>query len=427
MQYFQVQGSTKLKGTFYPKGNKNAALPIIAATLLSSEPVILKNLPEIEDVKIMLQIIEKLGAEVTRLQKNEYKIHVKSILTTEIDQELGRLVRTSILFAGPLLAKKKEAQLPRPGGDVIGKRRLDTHFDIFCRLGAEYSFGKQLNIKAEALKGCFIYLDEASVTATENGIMAAVCATGKTTIYNAACEPHVQDLCRFLNCLGAKISGIGTNRLEIEGVCELSGGTWEVISDHIEVGSIIALAAMTRSELTIENIHPEDYYIVQKNFMKLGVRFDILEHSIFIPSEQELKVGHDLDGSIASIADGIWPGFPSDLTSIAVVLATQVEGTILLFEKLFESRMFFTDKLVGMGAKIILCDPHRVVVSGPSKLYSGSISSPDIRAGMAMLIAALVANGESKIHNIRQIDRGYEAIDERLNALGANIVRVTEE
>ncbi len=426
MEYFRVTGPTTLKGTFSPRGNKNSALPILAAVLLTDQPVILRNLPEIEDVKVMMQIMEGLGVSVERLQANEYRFHAREITTGVIDPGLGAAVRASILFLGSMVARHGSVTLPRPGGDVIGKRRLDTHFTAVEQLGVSYSANDVFKAECKELKGGFVYLEEASVTATENVIMAAVLAKGQTTVYNAACEPHVQDLCQFLNQLGARITGAGTNRLCIEGVKSLKGGEWRIRPDHIEVGSIIGLAAISRSQVTIENVVPDDYYIIRKFFNKLGIAFDFKGNDIIVPADQELVVKPDMDGSIPTLSDGIWPQFPSDLLSILIVMATQAKGTVLIFEKLFESRMFFVDKLIGLGAKIILCDPHRVVVSGPSKLYPGKINSPDIRAGMAMLISALVTEGESVIHNIRQIDRGYERLDLRLNPMGASIERVKE-
>lgn len=426
MEYFIVEGPTRLKGEFYPKGNKNAALPIIAATLLSEDDIILNNVPEIEDVKIMLEILKTLGGEVERIKPNKYKINCSKVNNFIIDDQLGRKIRTSLLFAGPLLGKFGKAKFPRPGGDVIGKRRLDTHFLGFNALGAEFKINKHFELNAKKLKGTFIYLDEASVTGTENIIMAASMAEGVTTIYNAACEPHVQDLCNFINSIGGKISGIGTNKLTIVGVKSFKGGEWEIISDHIEVGSIIGLAAITHSNIKIKNIVPEHYNIIQNTYKKLGINFYFDGNDIIVPEDQKLVITGDIDNSIPVIYDSTWPGFPADLTSIAVAVATQAKGTIVIFEKLFESRLFFTDKLVSLGAKLVLCDPHRVVISGPNSLYGGEVTSPDIRAGMAMLIATLVAKGKSKIYNIVQIDRGYENIDKRLNALGANIKRIKE-
>lgn len=425
MDYFKVIGPTKLRGTFTPRGNKNAALPQIAACLLTAEPVLLKNLPEIEDVHIMLKIAADLGASVEHLGPNTWQITAKDLNKYVVDPTLAGLVRTSILFAGPLLARLGHIILPKPGGDLIGRRRLDTHFLVFNQLGAVCHPENLYDISTLRLRGTYIHLDEASVTATENAVMTAVLAKGKTTIYNAACEPHVQDLCRMLVAMGAKIKGIGTNLIDITGVSELHGTSWEVISDHIEVGSLIGLAAVTGSELRINNIVPRDYHNIKTYFAKMGVTFDLHTDHLIVPAGQKMCVCNELDGTVPTIADSIWPGFPSDLTSIAVIMATQVKGTILIHEKMFESRLYFTDRLASMGAQIILCDPHRCVVSGPTALNPGTIVSPDIRAGMAMLIAALIAQGESTIQNIRQIDRGYEAIDLRLKELGANIERIS--
>ena len=407
MDYFRVTGPTRLSGTFSPKGNKNAALPIIAATLLTDEPIVLHNVPEIQDVLSLMAILEQLGARVTRKAANVYEIHAAEIACEEVPEALGRQIRASILLLGPMLARLGRVVLPAPGGDVIGRRRLDDHFQSMEKLGAELHFGRRIKARADKMKGAYIHLEEASVSATENTIMACVLHDGTSTIYNAACEPHVQDLCNFLVALGARIDGIGTNRLIIEGVPRLSGGSWEIVSDHIEVGSIISLAAMTGSELTIDGVRGEDYHAIHTVYDKLGVRFEVAGDKIHVPADQELAVR-------------------SDLMSIAIVMATQVRGTVLFFEKLFESRMFFTDKLISMGAKIILCDPHRIVISGPARFYPGEVTSPDIRAGMAILLATLAAEGVSTIHNIRQIDRGYEAIDKRLAALGARIERLSE-
>jgi len=426
MEYFRVTGPTRLSGTFSPKGNKNAALPIIAATLLTDQPIVLRNVPEIQDVLALMQILEEIGVDVERLEQNVFRITASDIREEEIPGELGRQIRASILLLGPMLARLGRVILPAPGGDVIGRRRLDDHFHSMELLGAELTFGRRIKARAPEMKGCYIHLEEASVSATENAIMACVLIEGTTTIYNAACEPHVQDLCHFLEHLGAKISGIGTNRLIIEGVETLRGGEWAIVSDHIEVGSIISLAAMTGSELTIENVRAADYHAIQSVYRKLGVCFTLADGKAHVPADQALAVRADLGGAIPQIADGVWPQFPSDLMSIAIVMATQVTGTVLFFEKLFESRMFFTDKLISMGAKIILCDPHRIVISGPADFYPGKLTSPDIRAGMAILLATLAAKGVSTIHNVRQIDRGYEQIDTRLNDLGAQIERLSE-
>ena len=351
-------------------------------------------------------------------------MHAAEIATTELDEDLCREIRASILLAGPLLARCGRATVPPPGGDVIGRRRIDTHMHALEALGAEYTVGRRFELSAPALRGTSLFLDEASVTATENAIMAASLASGETLIGNAACEPHVQDLCRFLVLLGAEIEGIGSNLLRIEGVERLGGGSFRICPEHIEVASFIGLAAVTGSEITIEDTVPEDLDPILPVLGRLGVHVDVDERAIHVPAEQQLAVRDDLGGQIPKIEDGPWPAFPADLTSIAVVLATQAQGTVLVFEKMFESRLFFVDKLVGMGARIILCDPHRVVVSGPAKLYGQRMESPDIRAGMAMLIASLCAEGTSTIGNVGQIDRGYERIDERLRGLGARIERV---
>jgi UDP-N-acetylglucosamine 1-carboxyvinyltransferase len=426
MSYFRIVGPTKLSGTFIPNGSKNAALPIIAASLLSSEQIHLTNVPEIEDVKVMISIAQALGADIKHPADHEYIIQAKKLTSSSIDPSLGGLVRTAILFAPAMLLRTGKAILPRPGGDNIGRRRIDTHFQAFQKLGATIKINSSFEVEANKLKGDYIYLDEASVTGTENAIIASVCADGISTIYNAACEPHVQDLCNFLNSIGAKIDGIGTNKLVITGVDSLKGGKWKIISDHIEVGSIIGLAAITRSHITIPDIQPEHYHIIKMYYNKLGVDFFFNGNEIVVPEKQELTASADIGESIPIISDMIWPGFPSDLTSITVVMATQVKGTMLIFEKMFDSRLFFTDKLVSLGASLVLCDPHRVVVSGPTKMIPGKVTSPDIRAGMSLLIATLLADGESIIQNIKQIDRGYEKIDERLNKLGAKIFREEE-
>ncbi len=405
-------------------GNKNAALPILAACVLTPEPIELSNVPRILDVDAMLALIRGLGAEADWSGPNEVRIHAENVATTELDEELCNQIRASILLSGPLLARFGSASVPPPGGDVIGRRRIDTHMHALAALGATIDVGARYDMRAEKLVGTRLNLDEASVTGTENAIMAAVLAEGETVVWNAACEPHVQDLCCFLVSLGAEIEGIGSNVLRIRGVGELAGGSHHICPEHIEVASFIGLAAVTDSEITIEGTAPEDLIAILPAFDRLGVRVEIDGTSVHVPAGQELTVQDDLGGQIPKIEDGIWPAFPSDLTSIAVVVATQVHGTILVFEKMFENRLFFVDKLVGMGARIIICDPHRVVVSGPAKLYGERLESPDIRAGMAMLIASLCAEGVSTIGNIAQIDRGYERIDERLRLLGARIERI---
>lgn len=424
MERFVVEGGRRLEGTIRPGGNKNAALPILAGCILTDEPVILRNLPDIRDVRIMLEILENIGASVERLEQNVVRIHAKGECNAVPDRELSRQVRGSLLFAGPLLARCGAASITKPGGDAIGRRRVDTHLSALEALGAQIEVSAHdYRMSAKQLRGRRLFLDEASVTATENAIMAAVLAEGETTIYNAAAEPHVQDLCHFLNMLGAQIEGIATNSLRIQGVDRLHGGDFRIPSDHIEVGSYIGLAAVTRSELMIEDAVPEHLYAVRLMLEKLGVDIIVDGKNVRVPRDQELRVRYEVGGAVPKIDDGPWPLFPADLLSIMIVVATQAEGTALIFEKMFESRLFFTDKLSSMGARIILCDPHRAVIVGGNRLEGAEIASPDIRAGMALLLAALCAKGESTIHNIHQIDRGYERIDERLNALGARIRR----
>ncbi len=423
MQSFLIEGGRPLAGTIRTAGNKNGALPILAATVLATEPVRLSNVPRIRDVQTMLDLLADIGAEV-EWSGDELHIDTGNVHKTELDEELCRRIRASFLLAGPLLARFGRVSVPPPGGDVIGRRRLDPHIHALAELGVEIEVDGRYEMRTSGLRGRQIFLDEASVMATENAVMAAVLAEGHTVIGNAACEPHVQDLCRFLGSLGARIEGIESNVLRIEGVEQLAGGDWRVAPEHIEVGSFIGLAATTGSDVTIEDVVPHDLISILPAFERLGVRVEVGETSVRVPPRQELVIQDDLGGQISKIEDGPWPAFPADLTSIAIVTATQAHGTILVFEKMFESRLFFVDKLVGMGARIILCDPHRVVVTGPSKLYGERLTSPDIRAGMAMLIAALCAEGVSTIGNVGEIDRGYERIDERLRALGASIERI---
>jgi UDP-N-acetylglucosamine 1-carboxyvinyltransferase len=428
MERFVVEGGRRLEGTIRPGGNKNAALPILAACLLTDEPVTLRNLPDIEDVRVMLRILEGLGSSVEHLERNVVRIHTKGECGTTPDAALSKKIRASILLAGPLLARVGSAYIAKPGGDAIGRRRVDTHLLALEGLGAQIEVSAyEYRMSAQALRGKNMFLDEASVTATENAVMAAALAEGDTLIYNAAAEPHVQDLCRFLISLGAKIDGMASNTLRIEGVDSLHGGDFTIPSDHIEVGSYIGLAAVTRSELLIENAVPQHMYAVRHMLEKLGLEIRIEGENIRVPREQELRVRYDIGAAVPKIDDGPWPLFPADLLSIMVVLATQAEGTVMIFEKMFESRLFFTDKLISMGARIILCDPHRAIIVGGPRLQGAEISSPDIRAGMALLLAALCAKGESVIHNIHQIDRGYERIEERLNPLGARIRRERDE
>jgi UDP-N-acetylglucosamine 1-carboxyvinyltransferase len=424
MPKYVVDGGRPLEGTVRPAGNKNAALPIIAATLLTEEEVLLENVPDIRDVRTLLDLLGVLGADVEWSGTNCVRVRARNIGATDLDAEMTARIRASILLAGPMLARVGRMLLPPPGGDVIGRRRVDTHFLALSRLGAMVQTGQGYHLETSGLKGADIFLDEPSVTATENAVMAAVLARGHTRLRNAAAEPHVQDLCHMLNSLGAQVAGIGTGILEIDGVDRLRGGSFRISSDHIEVGSFIGLAAVTRSEIRIEDAAVQHLDSTLLSFERMGIRCEIRDRDLFVPGDQERVVRMDLGGHIPKVDDGPWPAFPADLTSIALVVATQCRGTILIYEKMFESRMFFADKLISMGARIVLCDPHRAVVVGPSRLHAAPVESPDIRAGMALLIAALGAEGESHIYNVGQIERGYERIDDRLRALGASIVRV---
>ncbi len=417
-----IEGGKPLSGRVRAAGNKNGALPILAACLLTDEPVLLQNVPRIRDVDTMLGLLSQLGAEVEWTGANEVRVRAHSI-THEVDDELASRIRASFLLAGPLLSRLGRASVPPPGGDIIGRRRLDPHFHAFAELGATFEFTGRYELSG-TLAGAHIHLDEASVMATENTVMAASLTRGKTMISNAASEPHVQDLCRFLVSLGAAIDGLGSNVLHITGVERLHGGTFAIGPEHVEVGSFIGMAAVTGGDLTIEGIVPDDLWPILPVLRRLGIEVELGEDWVRVPPNQDLVVVDDLGGAIPKVEDGPWPAFPADLTSIAVVVATQSRGTVLVFEKMFESRLFFVDKLVSMGARIILCDPHRVVVTGPSRLYGQRMSSPDIRAGMAMVIAALCAEGTSAIGDAFQIDKGYERIDERLRSLGAVIERV---
>jgi len=424
VESFVIEGGRPLNGTVRIAGNKNGALPILAACLLTDEPVLLRNIPRIRDVDTMLALLSDLGADAEWIGANEVRVQAGSVTKTEIDESLSDRIRGSFLLAGPLLARFGHALLSPPGGDFIGRRPLDTHVHAFEQLGAEVSTGRRFELRADQLRGRRIFLDEASVMGTENAVMAAVLAEGRTELINAACEPHVQDLCRFLCLLGAQIDGVGSNVLRIDGVDSLRGGEHTIGSEHIEAASFIGLAAVTGGEVTVEDIVPDDLISILSAFERLGVAVEVNGTSARVPPGQELVIRDDLGDQIPKIEDGPWPMFPADLTSIALAVATQARGTILIFEKMFENRLFFVDKLVRMGARIILCDPHRAVVTGPAKLHGERLESPDIRAGMAMLIAALCAEGTSVIGNISQIDRGYERIDERLRGLGAAIERV---
>jgi UDP-N-acetylglucosamine 1-carboxyvinyltransferase len=423
MPKYIVEGGAPLSGRIRPAGNKNAALPIICATLLSEESITLENVPDILDVRTLLELLEQLGCEVEWAGPETVRIQAKDVRISQVDRRLSARIRASILLAGPMLARTGSMILPPPGGDVIGRRRVDTHFLALQRLGARVETSGGYHLEADGLAGADIFLDEPSVTATENTVMAAALAKGRTRLRNAAAEPHVQDLCNMINALGGRISGMGTHVLEIEGVDRLGGGSFRIGSDHIEVGSFIGLAAVTRGDILIEDAAVEHLDSTLLAFERLGIRCQVEGEDLRVPADQDLEIRMDVGGHIPKIDDGPWPAFPADLTSIALVVATQCRGTILIHEKMFESRMFFADKIIGMGARIVLCDPHRAVVVGPSRLYAGVMDSPDIRAGMALLIAALGAEGESHIYNIQQIERGYAAIDERLRQLGARISR----
>jgi UDP-N-acetylglucosamine 1-carboxyvinyltransferase len=423
MQSFVIEGGRALSGTVRAAGNKNAALPVLAASILASGEVRLTNVPRIRDVETMVELLDDLGADVEWTGPNEVRVNGTGVHKTDLDPNLAREIRASFLLAGPLLSRFGRVTVPPPGGDVIGRRRLDTHVHAFTALGAEFELNGAYELSSNGLRGTRMYLDEASVMGTENAIMAAVLAEGETILGNAACEPHIQDLCRFLGSLGAKIEGIGSNVLRIQGVDELGGGEHRIGPDHIEVASFVGLGAATGGEVIVEDVQPDDLISIVPSFRKLGIEMEIADSFVRVPAGQDLHIEDDLGGQIPKIESGIWPAFPADLTSIAVTVATQARGTILIFEKMFESRLFFVDKLVSMGARIILCDPHRVVVTGPAPLFGQRLESPDIRAGMAMVIAALCADGHSSIGNIGQIDRGYERIDERLRALGASIDR----
>jgi UDP-N-acetylglucosamine 1-carboxyvinyltransferase len=424
---FRVTGGRPLSGTIRPAGNKNAALPILAATLLADGPCRLDNVPRIRDVETMLDLLRHLDAEAQWNGPNSVTVDTTRARLKDLDPVLCARIRASILLAGPMLARFGRVSLPPPGGDVIGRRRVDTHFLSLERLGAGVEVGDAYHLEApRGLEGTDIFLDEPSVTGTENTLMAAVRARGTTTLRNAAGEPHVQDLARFLVALGAEIDGIGSNTLTVHGGRSLAGAGWTVAPDHIEVGSFIGLAAATNGAVTIEGVRGEDLRATLLAFDRLGVRPRLDGTTLVVDANQERRIRPDLGGHVPKLEDGPWPAFPADLMSIAIVVATQCEGLLLVFEKLFESRLFFVDKLIGMGARIVLCDPHRAVISGPAALRGGVVESPDIRAGMAMLLAALAAQGESVIHNVGQIERGYEKIDERLRALGAGIERLED-
>jgi UDP-N-acetylglucosamine 1-carboxyvinyltransferase len=436
MAVFKIEGGVRLKGEVIPQGAKNEALQILCAVLLTAEKVTINNVPDIIDVNKLITLLSHLGVKITHNEKGSITFQADEVdvdyLETEAFKKEGGSLRGSIMIVGPLLSRFGKGYIPKPGGDKIGRRRLDTHFEGFINLGAKFRYNREdhfygVEQTAEGLKGADMLLDEASVTGTANIVMAAVLAKGITTIYNAACEPYLQQLCKMLNSMGAKISGVGSNLLTIEGVANLNGCTHRILPDMIEIGSWIGLAAMTRSEITIKNVSWANLGLIPSTFRKLGITLEKRGDDIYIPEHKDgYEIKTDIDGSILTVADAPWPGFTPDLLSIVLVVATQAKGDLLIHQKMFESRLFFVDKLIDMGAKIMLCDPHRAVVMGhnfKSKLKATTMSSPDIRAGISLLIAALSAKGTSTIQNIEQIDRGYERIDERLRALGAKIVR----
>lgn len=426
MEEFVIEGGTPLHGEVTPSGNKNAALPLLAACLLTSEPVVLKNVPQIRDVQVMRKLIESLGSQVEDLDSNTWRITTKELVASHLDPDLCRRIRASILIAGPVVARAGTLRLPPPGGDVIGRRRLDTHILALRALGAKVTYDRVFEFEADQLHGADILMDEASVTATENAIMAAVLAKGQTQIRNAASEPHVQEVCQFLNILGAKIEGIGSNTLHIMGVPQLKGGEFTIGPDLLEVVSYVGAAVVTRGEIRIRNAGVQHLEMVGQVFHRLGVHWNVEGNDLFVPADQSLVIASDLDGAVPEIKTNVWPAFPTDLMSIAITVATQASGSVLFHDWMFSGRMYFTDKLVGMGARIILCDPYRVLIQGPTRLYGEKLESPDIRAGMALLLAALAAKGTSKIRNISQIERGYEKVDEKLRMLGASITREQE-
>ena len=434
MASFRIEGGIKLQGEITPQGAKNEALQILCATLLTPDEVVIENIPNIVDVNNLINLLSDLGVEVKKLAKGKYSFKADNVnidyLLSDEYREKSASLRGSVMILGPLLARFGKGYIPKPGGDKIGRRRLDTHFNGFIELGAKFNYNRKDNfytVDAKGLKGKYILLEEASVTGTANIIMAAVLAKGTTTIYHAACEPYIQQLCKMLVCMGAKINGIGSNLVSINGVANLGGCSHRLLPDMIEVGSFIGLAAMTQSELTIKNVSFENLGIIPRAFQRLGIRFELRNDDIYVPEQNQYSIETFIDGSIMNIDDAPWPGLTPDLLSVLLVVATQAKGSVLIHQKMFESRLFFVDKLIDMGAQIILCDPHRATVIGLEnkiKLRSTIMTSPDIRAGVALLIAALSADGISTIHNIDQIDRGYENIDDRLNALGAKITRI---
>ena len=434
MTTFKVNGGIKLKGDLHPQGAKNEALQVLCSVLLTPEEIIMANVPDIRDVNILIDLLRDLNVVVKRINESTYSFKADNIdidyLSSEDYKEKSSRIRGSIMIVGPLLARYGKGYIPRPGGDKIGRRRVDTHFIGFEKLGAKFVYDTKeefYRVNADKLVGTYMLLDEASVTGTANIIMTAVMAKGKTTIYNAACEPYLQQLCKMLNSMGAEISGIGSNLIKINGVKYLAGCKHKILPDMIEIGSFIGLAAITKSEITIKNVNYDELGVIPSVFSKLGIKLERKGDDIYVPSQENYEIQSFIDGSILSISDAPWPGFTPDLLSIVLVVASQAKGSVLIHQKMFESRLFFVDKLIDMGAQIILCDPHRATVIGlnhQSKFKSTTMTSPDIRAGVSLLLAALAADGESTIHNVEQIDRGYQNIDKRLNAIGAQITRV---
>jgi len=423
MEEFIIEGGVPLHGELTPAGNKNAALPLLAACLLTPEPIVLRNVPLIRDVLDMRLLIESLGAQVEEMDPSSWRVTARSVRPADLDPDLCRRIRASILLAGPVTARCGSLRLPPPGGDVIGRRRLDTHILALQSLGAKVSYDRKFDFRSSGLQGAEILLDEASVTATENVIMAAATASGETTLHNAASEPHIQDLCNFLKILGAEIKGIGSNTLHITGVPQLHGGEFTIGPDYLEVISFAGAAAITHGELRIRKAGIHHLEMIAQAFLRLGVMWRVEGDDLIVSGEQSLKVVPDMDGAIPEIKTNIWPAYPTDLISVAITVATQASGSVLFHDWMYSGRMYFTDKLVGMGARIILCDPYRCVVQGPTQLYSEKLESPDIRAGMALLLAALAAKGSSTIRNINQIDRGYENVEEKLKSVGERIER----
>ncbi len=426
MEEFIIEGGVPLRGEMTPAGNKNAALPLLAACLLTEEPIILHNVPQIRDVLDMRSLIESVGTSVEALDEKTWRLTSPTVRPADLDPDLCRRIRASILLAGPVTARAGSLRLPPPGGDVIGRRRLDTHMLALQALGAQITYDRMFDLRSSGLRGAEILLDEASVTATENIIMAAVTAQGVTVIRNAASEPHVQDLCNFLNVLGARVEDIGSNTLHITGVPRLHGGEFTIGPDYLEVISFAGAAAITHGDLRIRNAGVGHLEMIAQAFRRLGLQWQVDGNDLLVGPDQPLTVVPDLDGAIPEIKTNVWPAYPTDLISIAITVATQASGSVLFHDWMYSGRMYFTDKLVGMGARIILCDPYRCVVQGPTQLYSEKLESPDIRAGMALVLAALAAKGSSTIRNINQIDRGYESVDAKLRALGAKITRVRE-